>query len=383
MKGPKSQMESETLKRMYDEVAKSDCVVTNPSDLWKKVNDKILNKLSKHGIQNFKRIINDKYFQSPPFDIFLTQLFPLTIFTLKNFKFSALKEIVKSISYNNNDLHGRLNERNNFGRVKLSRLKLFFIEFYIILYCYYVKSIDSDNILESVREPNYGNPYSFNYINNLISQDLLHSICEFYGATEGFYEFNKGNILEIGAGYGRLATIFLNAIPSCKYTIVDIPISLYLSQNYLTKCFASENTFKFRHFENFAEIENEFYNSKIRFLMPHQISLIPDKEFDLIINISSFHEMTPQQIEFYYGEVNRLCCGYFYSKQWKISHHYQTDGKLDVIKTILAKMSLLKKSKNNITIKQNDYPTNSSWNCIYNRTNLVRPLFFESLFSIE
>ena len=58
-------------------------------------------------------------------------------------------------------------------------------------------------------------------------------------------------IIEIGAGYGRLAYVFVKARPGCKYWIVDLPPALYVSQQYLSAVLPDRKVFTFRHFENF------------------------------------------------------------------------------------------------------------------------------------
>ena len=93
---------------------------------------------------------------------------------------------------------------------------------------------------------------------------------------------------ELGAGYGRLGYVVLEALPESKYTILDIPPALYLSQRYLTAFFPERPAFRFRPFRSYEAIAEEFEAASLRFLAPHQLELLPAKSFDYFVNISSF-----------------------------------------------------------------------------------------------
>ncbi|MGA9779986.1 MAG: putative sugar O-methyltransferase, partial [Verrucomicrobiia bacterium] len=174
---------------------------------------------------------------------------------------------------------------------------------------------------------------------------------------------NRGGInviLELGAGYGRNAFVFSKALPKAKYIIVDIFPALYLSWKYLSNQFPDRKFFQFREFESFLQVKQEFEDSDLLFLSPHQLKLLPEKSVDLFINISSFQEMIKSQIDYYFQEVERLVKGYFYFKQWKES----------------------KIPFDNILIKESDYPVKPEWTKIYSRECEVQTRFFEALYKL-
>ena len=105
-------------------------------------------------------------------------------------------------------------------------------------------------------------------------------------------------MLEIGAGYGRLAYVFLVA-SLCQYVIVDIAPTLYLASWYLQNCFPHRRIFKYRSFETFDEIRAEFEAAEICFLGSHQLELLPDDYLDITISINSLHELTRDQVNYY------------------------------------------------------------------------------------
>ena len=125
--------------------------------------------------------------------------------------------------------------------------------------------------------------------------------------------------------------------------------------------FKDDKIFKFRVFNSYNEIKEEFENARIAFFLPNQLDLLPPKIADLFINISSFHEMRPDQIDYYFTCIDRLITKYVYIKQWKIT----------------------KIPYENITLTEKDYPIRDNWQKIYWRECKVQTEFFEALFSIS
>lgn len=104
----------------------------------------------------------------------------------------------------------------------------------------------------------------------------------------------------------------------------------------------------------------EFESARIKFLMPHQIELLPKKQFDLFITISSLHEMTKPQIINYTSHIDRLTQGYFYTKQWQRS-----------------------RTRDNQNIKEHEYPIPKKWKVILrNSPHSIQRMFFDALYKI-
>ncbi|HLL73711.1 MAG TPA: putative sugar O-methyltransferase [Pyrinomonadaceae bacterium] len=224
------------------------------------------------------------------------------------------------------------------------------------------RQVDTLKLLERIEEPEVGNPFKIFRGGRLISQDLANSVIEFYSIREHFSPApgEPVRVGELGAGYGRNAYVFLKALPNCKYVVVDIPPALYVSQHYLSSVFPGKRVFKFRCFESFAEVEDEFMASDIAFLLPHQAEMLPAKSLDLFVNISSLHEMRPEQIGAYFALIDRLTRGYFYSKQWFVSENPH-DG---------------------IRIRHDDYPVPAHWRQLYLRPARVQTEFFEAMYEV-
>lgn len=180
----------------------------------------------------------------------------------------------------------------------------------------YAIFVDRKKVIPRVAEPLFGNPYRIRRGARLISQDLARSAIE-YNQMATFCDLPaNGTVLEIGAGYGRLAQVF-HEFGAGKFIIVDIAPALFLAQMYLHAVFPSAKFFDFRSFEQFEDVQREYEDAQFVFLSPNQIDQLPDNSVDLAININSFMEMTYQAVDHYMGSIDRICRGALYMKQWR------------------------------------------------------------------
>ncbi|HEX8394654.1 MAG TPA: putative sugar O-methyltransferase [Longimicrobium sp.] len=226
----------------------------------------------------------------------------------------------------------------------------------------FAESRDGEGLLKRLAEPAEGNPLPFRMGGKLISQDLANSVLEYSAMREHFRpaQGTRPVICELGAGYGRDAYVFVQAVPGCRYVVVDIPPALEVSQRYLTAVLPDRKVFGFRCFERFEDVREEFEAADIAFLLPHQAAMLPSKSVDLFVNISSLHEMTRDQIQAYVDLIDRLTRGWFYSKQWWVSHN-NSDG---------------------VVIRQDEYPIPAHWRQLYLREAPVQTYFFEAMYEV-
>ncbi|RWQ61616.1 MAG: putative sugar O-methyltransferase [Mesorhizobium sp.] len=102
----------------------------------------------------------------------------------------------------------------------------------------YVEKTDKADLFQVLEEDNYFGAETFDFHGKLVSRDLLDSIIElnFLAAYVPLYSESRSiNVLDIGAGYGRLAHRMTAACPNVgKYFCTDaVPESTFLSQYYL------------------------------------------------------------------------------------------------------------------------------------------------------
>jgi putative sugar O-methyltransferase len=331
------------LKSMFDCIAQGNKTYL-PSKFWEALNEKNTNQLESDGMKNFKRTIAQNYFtwvvgrRNRQFR-----------YLVKNTNFSAWPSILSGLL--------TYDRTSPLGKKQQKELDIFTRMLWRL-----AERNDAEGLLERIDEPAEGNPFKIYSKRKLISQDLANSILEYYSIREGFTVSNseKVTICELGAGYGRNAYVFLKAFQKCKYIIVDIPPALHVAQHYLTSVFRDKRIFTFRCFDNFSDVEKEFNESDVAFLLPHQAELLPGKSVDLFINISSLGEMKTDQIHAYFKLIDNLTRGFFYTKQWRVSSNYD-DG---------------------IIVAAKDYPVPARWQELYHRNAKVQTDFFEAMYAL-
>ena len=315
----------------------------NPSSAWEILNQKNLDQILKVGYDNFKRTIAFNFFTFPiqAGDAQLS-------FLESNFTRDQTEERLSAARAIPDDPNLTLSDQATY-------------RYFVMLLWKYAQNIDALNIMKRIAEPNEGNPILVSVDGQNASQDLANSVLEYYSMTVGCDFDHCKNVLEIGGGYGRNAFVIANTHLNIRYVCVDIPPALYVAQRYLSTVFPDRQVFRAREFATYDEVKEEIESASIVFLFPHQLQKLPAKQFDLTINISSFGEMTNEQVEYYFSEVDRLTTGVFYSKQWQDS----------------------KNPFDQTAFNEESYPYRPTWRKIYSRPCAVQVEFFESLYLIN
>jgi putative sugar O-methyltransferase len=324
-----------TLNAMAEEM-KAAPEVVQPSKFWQDLNRRHLERTASTGIENFKRTLAKDYFtwmRVLPWDSqirFLVSQLPITA-TLR----AALGVVFP------------------FKHRHIPVLEGFALNFLTRLVWQYAQR-EAPEEIAALMEPSIGNPPDIRIGGRLISQDLANSILEF----KSFEAVAAGTICELGGGYGRNTFVVSSLKPNVKYIMVDISPALGVAQEYLSATFPDRKHFCFRPFDDFEAVRAEFEAASFAFLLPHQLSLLPDDSIDLFVNISSLHEMRLDQIEHYLAEIFRLVRpnGHFYLKAWKTS----------------------KIPFEGIVVRESDYAL-ERWNQVYRRTPRIQSRFFETL----
>jgi putative sugar O-methyltransferase len=319
--------------------------VFSPSKFWRSWSEKNVNQIKDFGIENFKQTAGTNYFTwtvGSPFSNHFTSVARLT--SLADWP----SVLAAPFSYESSP--------------HLKRMAKLVFPMLTRMVWLYTKRRDPEGLLNQLEEPLIGNPFKVYYKGRLISQELAYTALEYYAVREHFKPDHQQPITigEIGAGGGRVAFFYLSVFPKARYVIVDIPPTLYVSQYYLSSVFPRKKIFKARQFKSYGEVKEEIEQADIVFLLPHQIEMLPDKSFDLFMNISSFQEMRMDTISAYLQNIDRLSKGFFYSKQWNESVN----------------------DSDQIKITQKDYPIPRHWREMYVRECPEETKFFESLYQI-
>jgi putative sugar O-methyltransferase len=160
----------------------------------------------------------------------------------------------------------------------------------------YIESRDRLGLLEKLTEDGAFGVYQYHTDEQkAVSRDLLDSIMEIYFLEDqlGLSKLPNINILDIGAGYGRLAYRMATAMPNIgQYFCVDaVAESTFLSEYYL----------KYRQVTDKAAVVA--LDQVEDFLQQNQI--------DLAINIHSFSECAIDSIEWWIKQVRKNQVKYF------------------------------------------------------------------------
>ena len=189
-------------------------------------------QLQIEGIENFKRTVNKNYFGWSSHKDITTQIQTIrnSIDILKSETLSAISEI-KSIE---NQMKDDLNDKE----------WLDYIELLLLLYRF-AQSKDNECILKRIEEFAYGNPITVEIDGKRISQDLPNTAIEINTFMPFIPRAEKKalNVAELGAGYGRIGSALMQTYKNIKYTIIDIPPALYVSQSYLANVFPEKKIF--------------------------------------------------------------------------------------------------------------------------------------------
>ena len=160
---------------------------------------------------------------------------------------------------------------------------------------YYVQSLDRAGLLDKLKEDESFGNFPFEIGGRKVSRDLLDSLTELYFLDRhlGLMSRQDFTILDIGAGYGRLAYRASEALSGLKqYLCTDgVPFSTFISEFYL----------RYRQVHPRAmavpldEIEATLQTTKP----------------DLAINIHSFSECRTEAIEWWVSLLARTCVKHF------------------------------------------------------------------------
>ena len=342
------------LEIINQEILRSDPIY-RPSQFWQLLGEAQKSHLRFSGEKNFKRNINQSYCHFIP-----KALDDLLMVHLKNVHYPVNVNAVYVFKDPDNDPNLWFSFYEDYQIFTENRelKKNLYCEFISKIYEYALHS-SYGSVLYGLEEPELGNPIRIFRNGKLISQDLVTSAME-YGLVSKHLNYlkleNPYVIGELGAGYGRLAYVFLKST-SCQYMIFDIPPALHIAEWYLSSLFPEKRIFKFRHFDNFKEIEQELALADIAFFTPNQLSMFRENFFNVFITISSLHEMSRKQIAHFINVMSIVTREVIYIKQyWEYINPHD-----------------------NLRIIDSEYILPEKFRIIQKQQDVLNPLFFEML----
>lgn len=339
------------LRAMFDELENAP-EIYRPTEFWRGFAELHLQQLNEDGFERFKQTINRNYFQFQLTNPLHSQARLMWTKWLRKPRVAPLR--VKYTPGYELPLED----------VKLGRgARQWTYARYVALLSDVVRSLDPSGLVDTLDEPLTGHPVCVDYRGRRTSEDLCNSVLEYSAVSNALPAgaLTDSTVIELGSGYGRLAWVYLEAVPSIRYILVDIPPALAVAEQYLATTFPDRKVFGFRHFDNASEVADELADAQIVFLTPNQLDLLPDLKADLFINVSSLHEMVQEQIDHYFDVIADHTDGWFYSKQW-IRSTNAADG---------------------VVIERDRYPVRKEWDVVFDRTHPVQQAFFEALYGVR
>ena len=310
--------------------------VYRPSKLWEFFNEINLEQLRRFGMRRFKRCVNQNYFNYVPLGLSDAQLAGLLRDWLRHPSAAPLRTSIADPDRYPRGGAKVWRDRRVFQLWDLKRARNLAQWFQRNLYRFLVGLLwrnmqrhDALGLHRELHEPTLGAPIEAWLDGRLISQDLAHSVVECNSILDGLEHAPAAplKIAEIGPGYGRVGDVLLST-QSCRYFVFDIPPSLYIAQWYLTRRHPLRRPFLFRHFERFEDVRAELEQAEIAFFSVNQIELIPERYFDVGVNISSLHEMRPEQLRHVLEQIYRVSERRVYIKQYR--HYVNPWDKLEL-----------------------------------------------------
>lgn len=152
-----------------------------------------------------------------------------------------------------------------------------------------------DDLPARLSEPELGDPVDIRLDGRRISQDLANSLREWRRIAAALgHSGPRPVVAEIGAGYGRVGYVALQALP-CRYWVFDISPALAVSEWYLSSVFPEKRAFRWRPFASWAEVAPEVEAADMAFFTIDQLSLLPERSVEVFAAISVLHEMVPEK----------------------------------------------------------------------------------------
>jgi len=325
--------------------------IYQPSQFWQRLNTINVAQIQRHGLDNFKRTVNQNYYNWIPPTIEYNQIRNLMAFWASHPSTVPLQTKLEECSFLE-IWTGTPNPLSHAHGKEAYRL-------FVGLLWWFALANDTYNFLSNLAEPEAGNPIRVTLDGKLISQDIANSARELT-AICSVLDLRKFRpvILELGAGYGRLCFVCLRVLP-CRYLIVDVPPALYVAQWYLHEVFPEKRIFAFRPFDDFRKVEKEIEAADICFFTPNQLELLPDSCVDAAISISSLGEMTVPQVNHYKRLLEEKSRRLIYFKQW-----INTFNDVD-----------------RISLSKENYSLSDGWEVALDRVDAVQDGFFETVFA--
>jgi len=163
-------------------------------------------------------------------------------------------------------------------------------------------------------------------------------------------------VVDLGAGWGRIAHVLMTLNPRLSYVIADIPVSLIIAQAYLPQHVPTATIIPYTKNRDVKSFDRGTLQSgEIRFCGAQDLARFADASVDVFINVFSFQEMTMQQVTEYVDIVDKIAQG-------GLLYHQQ-------------------RLKGDVLTREN-FPCKLDWSPQLDRLSIFSPAYFEAAYTI-
>lgn len=241
-----------------------------------------------------------------------------------------------------------LDDEENFYRT---------LEIYLSLIDNYEKKF-----VDQLIEVNIGNPKYYEINKNKINFNELF-IINFLSKILKYFNNDSNIIVEIGAGFGSLASKIKKIKPKTKIILIDLPESLNLQIYYIKSLYPDAKILLYKEFNskflkmNHLNINQFFEEVDFVFLPPNCLDKLKffGRFVNIFINTRSFQEMDTKMIKLYFDFIENSIIegGIFYN------------------------VNKYSKFINNKNINFFEYPYTDNWDCLSSGESFNQPNMHE------
>ena len=174
--------------------------------------------------------------------------------------------------------------------------------------------------LLKAKDSNFGDPIGFIRDKKFYTNIFLNILIEYHHINKNLKNIKIKNVVELGAGTGILANIFLQLNKRIKYFIIDIPPTIFITEYYLRNL-----GYRIYGYSELKKGNKNFNDFDIILLPTWKLNLLKNIDIDLFINQASFQEMEKYQ-SLHYLNFFKENTKYIFLKN-AINGHLKAKGK--------------------------------------------------------
>ena len=159
--------------------------------------------------------------------------------------------------------------------------------------------------------PEVGNPWGYKVRGSLLYEPVFTYFLQAEYINRLVQCAARPVVLEIGGGFGGLASHLLKRNPSLRYVGLDLPENVVIQSYYLSCVFPELKVYV--HNEDFISLDSAMLESYDVVLLPNYcLPKVQAGVIDMLVNVRSLSEMSKETIAEYFEQIDRIKPAYFF-----------------------------------------------------------------------